>query len=91
MEDLVSFLAKHRPFSFWLEEVLGFLKVLESLGTSPCHLFVAKLKGHGYHCIAIAINHGAFIRNTRNRVFVVGVHEDAGGRAAALEIQGLHG
>ena len=84
MVHFVQYCRVRAPFMFWVEEVLGFLTPLAALdGLSPCQVLVQKLEVVGYSCEAVKLDHEIWIRNTRGRVWIIGCHRDAGGRAGA--------
>ena len=74
---------------FFVEEVLGFLQPLQALdGLNPCQALVNKIHEQTvYRCQAIKVCHSVFIKNTRGRVWLIGVHEQAGGELAAVRVR----
>ena len=87
MNDLVEYLLRVAPFMFWLEEVAGFITALDALGgQSPAAALAERCRAAGYSVRAVLLDHRVWLRNSRLRVFIVGVHQDAGGDAAADEV-----
>ena len=91
MVDSIKYLQVRQPFSFFVKEVLGFLQPLVALdGLSPCQVMVKKIELQTpYSCQAVKICHSLFVKNTRGRVWLVGVHQEAGGAAAAVHVRNV--
>ena len=91
MRQYLDYIDYKRPRSFWLEEVKGFLVALKSLGgISPCQQLVNDLKIRNYYCEAIVLNHSTFVKNSRERVFLIGCEDGedgAGGAAGARDVR----
>ena len=91
MHQYLAYIDYKRPRSFWLLEVKGFLVALKSLGgISPCQQLVNDLKSRNYHCEALVLNHSMFVKNSRERVFLIGCadgEDGAGGAAGARDVR----
>ena len=44
---------------------------------------------YGYHCECVVVSHFIWVNNSWERVWLFGVHEDAGGKAAVIDIKNM--
>ena len=90
MQEFIDYMKFRMPMSFWLEEVRGFMLPLVALnGRSPCQVVAADLQTIGYSCQCLTLNHSAFLKNTRERVFLFGCRPEGGGMKGAEDIRDI--
>ena len=90
MDEFIDYIRIRQPLTYWLEEVAGFLIELASLGgKSPCLVVSERLSELGYSSRCLVLNHSAFLKNTRERVFLFGCRAAAGGLAGAQDIESI--
>jgi hypothetical protein len=90
LQHFLAYITSRLPYCFWLEEVRGFCTELGALGgLSPASYISRRLRGLGYSCHCLLINHAIWARTTRERCWLFGVHEDAGGAKAAAIIKDI--
>ena len=82
-EDLPSYLKAKMPYSFWIEEVTTVTRIDPRTQDSYLNKLVEDVSKLGYFILALQVDHGIWCKNPRQRVFLFGVHGDAGGREAA--------
>ena len=80
MHNFETHIATRLPYCFFIEEVPGFAKPVAKLGgKTPLQVLVAQMKPYGYSLKALLLHHTTFVNVNRTRVWLWGVHKDAGG------------
>ena len=82
MIELPTYLAHHRPRSWFIEEVEGIRRVSSS-GETYLTIFLRRVCALGYSARVVSMDHSLFVNMPRSRVWLVGISKEAGGTKAA--------
>jgi hypothetical protein len=83
MGQLPEYLKERQPHSFWIEEVETLRRNDPRTGNTYLNQLAAACKSAGYELRAMLLNHNSWVDMPRERIFLMGFRDSAGGAKAA--------
>ena len=83
MVELPAYVREWSPASFWVEEVVGLLRVDPKTGATYLSVVVQSLTELGYCIRVLKLEHFIWMPLPRLRLFILGFSEEGGGQKAA--------